>query len=125
MKCLFAIPKGASGRVQAACKEYARKLEEWTPAAASASDQLASLIDNASSGQLRVGDDDWSGLRSQLAASGRDLPLAEIFWTARDARRISDAIEGLGAEATSRGQAVRSWLRAEIDQGSSVVALTR
>lgn len=125
MKCLFAIPKSASGRVQAACEEYARELEAWSSTAAALADRLASLVDELGSGQLRLADDDWSGLRSQLEASGQELALAEIFWTVQDARNVADAIEALGAKETSRGQAVRSWLRAEVGRGSSVVALTR
>ncbi len=125
MKCLFAIPKDVSGRVKTACKEYAQELEAWTPGAAAAADRLAGLVENLASGQLRLGDDDWGALRNQLEAGGQSLALAEIFWTVGEVRKTAAAIEALGAEQTSRAQAVRSWLQAEAERGSSVVALTR
>jgi hypothetical protein len=125
MKCLFAIPENASARVQTNCTEYVRELEAWTPAASALADRLGTLVETIGSGQLRLTDDDWSALRSLLEENEQDLALREIFWSTQDARKIVNAISELGEEQTPYGHTVRSWLNAEIEQGSSIVALTR
>ena len=125
MKCLYSVPEGASGRVREACEEYAQALREWSKGASSAADRLGDFVESASRGRLCIDDDDWGVLRAQIRAAGADVPLAEIFWATNDSLRIADAIESLGPAATARGTSVQAWLRAEVEAGRSIVALTK
>ena len=125
MKCFFAVPSAAAARVERACAAYAQDLDAWAPSAPTMADDLARLVEELASSQLRLGDDDWKSLRAKLDARSKGQALAQIFWRASDTARIADAVETLGSEATPRDKALLAWLHAEVDLDSVVVALTR
>lgn len=120
MKCLYAMPTGASEAAKTLAKRYAEALSSMSDEVIELGDDLRGYAENHCAAVLKLDDEDWALATEGLSQSSNELA-GELFWSPAAAQRVRRALDETSELAIRR--TISAWLGTQAGRERGVILL--